>query len=512
MISAIRSFLFVNIILFLLVIPGVTQDNSNNIIREGDTDAARRVRRAELNDRIRPSWHLTIPEGVGFPFDPNGAIFKDGIYHLWYLYVDNGSAKWQHLTSIDLFHWRWQPNNLQHNPGDADAGSNSGNAFVAADGNVVMSYNGIGTTGNCVAYSDDKDLNHWVKPKANPIASPGWDPHMWYENGIYYQIAGGMPIWTGLPKRPTLFTGKSYKEPMQLVGNFMTHDLPGIDDFEDVSCPDFFKMGDKWVLVCISHQRGARYYIGDWNGKQFKPEYHHRMNWPGGTYFAPETLLDDKGRRIAWAWLLDRKSGVSSGSMAMPRVLTMAKDKKSLLFEPPKEIELLRYAPQTEKSFTVTANQPLTLKNTQGSSLELNIVIDPGKARQFGIKVFCSADGREQTPIVVDLDKKTLQIDMRKSSLDFDSIQYKEFVVMKDNEKRIETLDAPFELKKGEMLNLRVFLDKSMVEVFANGRQCMTQVVYPTLNDAIHVQLFTEDAPVVARSVQSWKLFPAMQW
>ena len=190
----------------------------------------------------------------------------------------------------------------------------------------------------------------------------------------------------------------------------------------------------------------------------------------------------------------------------------MAKDKKSLLFEPPKEIELLRYAPQTEKSFTVTANQPLTLKNTQGSSLELNIVIDPGKARQFGIKVFCSADGREQTPIVVDLDKKTLQIDMRKSSLDFDSIQYKEFVVMKDNEKRIETLDAPFELKKGEMLNLRVFLDKSMVEVFANGRQCMTQVVYPTLNDAIHVQLFTEDAPVVARSVQSWKLFPAMQW
>ena len=50
-------------------------------------------------------------------------------------------------------------------------------------------------------------------------------------------------------------------------------------------------------------------------------------------------------------------------------------------------------------------------------------------------------------------------------------------------------------LEKGEKVSLKVFLDKSMLEVFANDRQCITQVIYPTLKDAIHVQVFAEDAP-----------------
>jgi sucrose-6-phosphate hydrolase SacC (GH32 family) len=55
-------------------------------IQKGDIEAARRLRRAELNDPIRPTWHFTIPEAQGYPFDPNGAFFKDGVYHLLCLY------------------------------------------------------------------------------------------------------------------------------------------------------------------------------------------------------------------------------------------------------------------------------------------------------------------------------------------------------------------------------------------------------------------------------------------
>lgn len=51
-----------------------------------------------------------------------------------------------------------------------------------------------------------------------------------------------------------------------------------------------------------------------------------------------------------------------------------------------------------------------------------------------------------------------------------------------------------------------------MLEVFANGRQCITQVIYPTLKDAVNVQVFTEDAPIKVESVKAWELFPAMQW
>jgi beta-fructofuranosidase len=71
------------------------------MIRNGDIEAARRIRRAELDDPIRPCWHLTIAEGIGMPFDPNGAIFKDGVYHLWYIYQVEGGHHWQHLSIYD---------------------------------------------------------------------------------------------------------------------------------------------------------------------------------------------------------------------------------------------------------------------------------------------------------------------------------------------------------------------------------------------------------------------------
>ena len=492
---------------------GYTSDTLK--INHQDIVSARKIRTIELNDPIRPCWHLTIAEGNAMPFDPNGAIFKDGIYHIWHIFQTEGDTHlWQHLTSLDLFHWRWSSNPLQALPGDPEKGIFSGNAFLANDGKVVIAYHGYQAGGNCVAYSSDKDLNEWVKSKSNPIVNPGWDPHMWVEGNTYYQISGGTPGGKH-PNPPALYKGDSYDKPMTKVGDFMTHDMPGVDEFEDVSCADFFKMDDKWVLLCISHSRGARYYIGTWDGSQFNPESHHRMNWPGGTFFAPETLVDDQGRRILWAWVLDRKSGSSSGTMSMPRVLTLSKDKFSLNIEPPKEIQELRYNARQEKPFTVAPGQSVTLLNINGNVLEAEMVIDPGKAKKFGVKVLCSKDRREQTPIIIDRDKNELQIDIRKSSLNKpDYLEFAMFFGFPKDAKNpiVENQKAPFVLKPGEKVNLRIFLDKSILEVFANGRQCITQVIYPTLKDAINIQVFSEDGPIRVEKVKGWQLFPAMQW
>nr|WP_214458261.1 glycoside hydrolase family 32 protein [Flavihumibacter fluvii] len=449
------------------------------------------------------------------PFDPNGAIFKDGVYHLWYLYQAEAGHQWQHISSIDLFHWRWHANDMQHHAGDPDKGIFSGNAFQARDGKVVIAYHGLETGGNCVAFSSDKELDKWEKSKANPIVNPGWDPHMWLEGDTYYQISGGTPVSSGKPNPPVLYAGDRYDQPLKKIGEFMSRDLPGVDDFEDISCPDFFKIGDKWVLLCISHSRGTRYYIGNWDGKQFHPESHHRMNWPGGTMFAPETLLDDQGRRILWAWVLDRKSGVSSGTMSMPRVLTLSKDKLTLNIEPPKEVERLRFGMMVEKPFSVNAGQPVTLDKVSGNMLEMSILIDPGNSKRFGIKVLCSKDAIEQTPVVIDRNKNTLLVDMRHSGINKPA--YNEFAMAfaspdPENNPVVETQEAPFSLKSGEKVQLRVFLDKSILEVFANGRQVITQVIYPTLKDAINIQVFSDDGPILVESLKAWKLFPAMQW
>ena len=97
--------LLINILVtIVLAFPSIVHSQE---IKPEDIASARKIRRAELSDPIRPEWHLTIAEGKAMPFDPNGAIFKDGVYHLWYIYQDEKKCNWQHLSSIDLFHWRW---------------------------------------------------------------------------------------------------------------------------------------------------------------------------------------------------------------------------------------------------------------------------------------------------------------------------------------------------------------------------------------------------------------------
>jgi sucrose-6-phosphate hydrolase SacC (GH32 family) len=315
-------------------------------------------------------------------------------------------------------------------------------------------------------------------------------------------ISGGNPA--------LLFTGSEYDKQLTNQGNFLAHNMPDVDDFEDISCPDFFKLGDKWVLVCISHPRGARYYIGEWDGKQFHPQAHHRMNWPGGTCFAPETLLDGKGRRIFWAWNIDRKVGSTFGTMTIPRVLTLAEDGLSLNIEPVEEIETLRYRPKYNEPFKVEARQTVELEEMAGNSLELNLTINPRKAKRFGIRVFCSEDGREKTPIIFDLNENNIKIDLSSSSLK--KPNYYEFCVHHQPNPTVDAQEAPFELRKGEKLNLRIFLDKSMLEIFANGRQCITQAVYPTLENATGIEVFADDSDISVEKCLSWSLFPSSQW
>ena len=68
---------------------------------------------------------------------------------------------------------------------------------------------------------------------------------------------------------------------------------------------------------------------------------------------------------------------------------------------------------------------------------------------------------------------------------------------------------APFELKEGERLELRVFVDKSVVEVFANGRQAIARRIYPSRADSMGVSLFSTGGTTRVRSLKSWKIMPS---
>ncbi len=458
------------------------------------TNDARALREKLLGDPHRPGYHFVIPEGKGMPFDPNGAIFWKGRYHLFYIFQDKRGHNWGHVSSTDLFHWR-------HHPTELVSGMFSGNCFVNKDGHPTMCYHGQVRGGNRMAVALDDDLNKWKKLELiTPKTKPGdphhgkyrsWDPFGWLEGDTYYAIFGG--------KRPGIAKCDSLEGEWKYVGDLMAHEIKGVSIREDVSCADLFKIGDRHMLLCISHKLGCRYYLGRWENEQFHPEFHEKMSWVDNSFFAPESLLDDRGRRIMWAWIFDRPKFKTrmdfgwSGTMSLPRELWLAED-GMLRMGVPKEIEALRYNGKTRGDLKVEADSELALDGIAGRSIELAIEMDAPGAKQFGVKVCCSPGGEEETLVFYDAADKKLKIDTRKSSV-------------KEGAKSVEA--GPFELGEHEALELRVFIDKSVIEVFANDRQAVMRRIYPSREDSVGVTLFSKGGPARIRKLESWEMMPS---
>jgi sucrose-6-phosphate hydrolase SacC (GH32 family) len=455
---------------------------------------ARALREHLLADPHRPGYHFVVPEGRCMPFDPNGAIYWKGRYHLFYIFQDERGHNWGHVSSTDLFHWR-------HHPTGLVSGMFSGNCFVNKDGRPTMCYHQV-DQGNAMAVAVDDELNEWKKLDSNPITPKtqpvdphhgkyqSWDPYGWLEGDTYYAIFGG--------KRPAVAKSESLAGPWQYVGDLLANTVDGVAIDEDVSCADFFKIGDKRILLCISHRLGCRYYLGEWKNEQFHPTFHEKMSWVDNSFFAPESLLDDRGRRIMWAWIFDspgfqmRADCGWSGTMSLPRVLSLGAD-GTLRIDPPPEIERLRYNGKKKTDLAVEADAEVTVEGVGGNSIELALEISAKDAKQYGVKVCRSPDGKEETLVYYDAVEKKLKVDTTNSSLT-------------EGSKSVEA--GPLELGANEPLRLRVFVDKSVVEVFANGRQAVMRRVYPSRKDSVGVAIFSRGGPASAR-LEAWDMMPS---
>ena len=132
-------------------------------------------------------------------------------------------------------------------------------------------------------------------------------------------------------------------------------------------------------------------------------------------------------------------------------------------------------------------------------STEIEAVIDPGDAREVGISILRSPDGAEQTRISLFRTGKTrlgvdsLQIDISAASLRSDVLP---------RPPEIGPLDVP----SNEPLRLRVFIDRSIVEVFANDRQCLTVRVYPERHDSSGISVFSRGGAAELISLETWQM------
>ncbi len=220
------------------------------------------------------------------------------------------------------------------------------------------------------------------------------------------------------------------------------------------------------------------------------------MTWVDNTYFAPEALVDGKGRQIMWAWLTDNPGGEEargwSGVYGLPRSLWLGDD-GTLRMAPVKELQMLRCREKTWNSVTLADGETKILDGVVGDSCELEIIVQSATAKQCGVKVRAAAGGEEETLLYYDAETKQLCFDSTRSGI--------------DGRRCLE--QAPFELKDGEPLKLRVFVDKSVVEVYANDRQAICRRVYPGREDSLGVVLFANGGEAEIASVKAWEMMPS---
>ena len=189
--------------------------------------------------------------------------------------------------------------------------------------------------------------------------------------------------------------------------------------------------------------------------------------------------------------------------MSLVRQLSLNPD-NTLKIEPVSAIRTLRSSNQSVGETHLPANQETRLVGIEGNAVELSLEIDPQEAREISIDVLCSPNREEYTSIkfyrhgLFAFNQNGRNI--RQDALVLDTSRLS---LLPDVTSRPPEV-APFELGDGELLKLQVFIDKSVVEVFANHRQCLTLRVYPERKDSLGISIRAQGRDAVLKSLEAW--------
>lgn len=502
-------------------------------------ERTRELREMLLRDRHRPHFHLVPPEG--FYNDPNGMIYWNGRYHLFYLARTPAirqdepdtlelSEVWDHVSSKDLIHWMIHPPALKPAAdGSTPLGIWSGGAVAGAPVPTLVYH--VPGQGTCMATSEDYYLENWTLHPKNPLIrisskegpQPNFDendkeyvvfdPTAWYEDGTYHLLLGNKSNKPGYEGDCTSYFTSTNLQDWDYKGPFYKSKREWSSEETDCACPDFFPLGDRHMLLMHSHapRFHVHYYLGR-RGETFEPESYGKISQPTCSFLAaPETLIDDKGRRIMIAWVREaggwdgwHKRGWGS-AMSLPTVLGLD-DQSRLTLSPVAELQQLRERSFDIPSKSLDSDQEVSLDGVRGTTLELELTLDPQSSERCGFKVLCSPDGREETTITWDPALGMIRGDFSKSSIN-EKIDYDRLIV--DD---LRQQDLPFSLDPGEMLKLKVFVDRSVVDVFVNERLCMTLRVYPELENSDGVKVFSQGGAIRLMQGQAWSLARSNPW
>jgi beta-fructofuranosidase len=443
-------------------------------------------------DAHKPRFHFVADSWMNdvIPF------FDGKRYHVFFDYNPRAVewtalSDWGHAISDDLLRWRQAPSAFGPTPGGPDQGGCWTGCVIRDGARAAALYTGITDFATmhqvqCLATSDD--MLTWHKHPANPVIDasakpPGAgqcfrDPQAWREDDGWYCAVGSEKA-DGSGGLVLLYRCDDLVN-WRYVG-VLCEGQTARTGF-DSECPDFFELGGKWVL--LTSRDKTWWQTGRYENHRFAMERWGTTDGSQRRFYAAKTMLDARGRRVMLGWITEARSGEAQKAagwasvLSLPRVLSLRPD-GTLGQEPLAELAELRGRHTRVENVVTSADggeANRLLPELRGDSYELLVRFAPGKAEQVGVLLRATPDLAECTRIIYDRAGGSL-------------------------------MGSPLVLAKDEPLELRVFVDRSVVEVFAaNGRACVTARTYPSRSDALGVGLFVRAGAAVAQSVDFWEI------
>jgi beta-fructofuranosidase len=257
------------------------------------------------------------------------------------------------------------------------------------------------------------------------------------------------------------------------------------------------------VLIFSVWDAGKTHYtayaVGEYTGDTFIPQFIRRLDL-GPDYYAPATMMDDRGRRLMWGWMREARRRAArvaagwAGAMSVPRVLTLGDD-DTLRVEPIPELARLHGARRHLAGIEVSPTAPYVLSDVRGDCLELRVTFEASDdATALGVVVRQSPDGEEHTSILYDRATRLLTLNRERASLAVESYR--------------GTYNGAVDLADREAVTLRVLLDRSVVEVYANERACLSARLYPTRLDSVGLAIIAQGGVARVCSLDVWDMTP----
>jgi fructan beta-fructosidase len=444
----------------------------------------------EYEETFRPAFHFS-PE-YGWMNDPNGMVYLDGEYHLFFQYNPYGTRwqnmHWGHAVSTDMVSWTYLPTPLAP---DTLGAIFSGSAVIDVNNTagfgrnaMIAIYTSAGKQQTqSIAYSTNKGRT-FTKYEGNPvIANPGIadfrDPKVrWHEETQQW-------IMTLATKQTVTFYGSQDLKKWNMLSTFGD----GIGSHAGVwECPDLFPLNyegkTKWVLLVSinpggpNHGSATQYFIGDFDGKNFVADAlpyplwldYGRDNYAGVTW---SNIPKSDGRTILMGWMSnwdyanDVPTHYFRSAMTIPRELALQHNGRHLQLTnfPVNELAKLRgkvkNIPDQEIQKKIVFDNILT--GNKGI-FEIEMTLKPDNAGIFGFSI--SNKEGESVRYVFDLKQNSLMVDRQKSGLtDF-------------NHNFASVAFAPITRK--DSYQVKLLVDRASSEIFINGGEAvLTNIHFP---------------------------------